>query len=130
MNTMTEPVNPLGKVVEALYRQLGERGASAIANASKDQPQNIMPASADIPEQVRGRLYSLSLADPGFYKKGRRLFLQAVLAAEFGETLVNDAAFHKLVEGVACMFEEDDEFLQSLNRLVERLHNEAVPKNR
>jgi hypothetical protein len=59
---------------------------------------------------------AISPDDPQRRRKAFRVFLESVLTAEMGTDLVNDPAFHRLVDDVQRTMEADTERAAAMER--------------
>ena len=94
-----EPVNPLGKVMEMLRRQIAERArkdapgvAQGGAGAGAARPPVV--GAAAVEARVMARLAQLDAAGEGFARRASRVFLDEVRRGEFGDELQAVPEFH------------------------------------
>lgn len=62
--------------------------------------------SAALPGLISARVARLEAGDPQRRRKATRIFIEAVLLAEFGEHLVAEAGFHDLIEQIQTAIEQ------------------------
>ncbi len=98
-----------GALAALIRRQVSPRLRTASAPSARgpdrsrggrDAARAAGQAPADIGTVVARRVRALDPADPDRPRRAMRIFLESVLLAEFGPRLVNDAAFHRLVDDV------------------------------
>lgn len=123
---MVNPVNLPGSILEVLRRQMAKRETSGAK--SSGQVRSAETTVSTIPvdivtrrKQAKGYLEALDPQDPSYFRKARALFLQLVLADEFGETISNEAAFPELVESVERLLDEEPQLNQAFEELFKRL---------
>jgi hypothetical protein len=87
-------------------------------------------AQPDIASLVARRVQALDPADPDRPRKAFRVFLESVLLAEFGDDLINDAGFHRLVEDVHAQMAADPELSGKVALAATRMLAEAQPPGR
>lgn len=106
-----EPINQLNPVLDALRRQLAEniermrksgklaRGPAAAGRAAVSAPPSLDTLLA---QRLGGaQAHGLGLA------AARRVFVETVLLAEFGQELISDPGFGPLVDDISAAFCED-----------------------
>lgn len=67
---------------------------------------------------ISQRVNALDPDDPRRGQKAFRIFLESVLLAELGETLINDPAFYQMVDDVQQAMEQDPEVAQAISKAV------------
>ena len=99
--------------IAQLIRQhgIGRRSAGAASTAEGRQRRNKPPATGtgadEMASLVLRRIRSIEPADPDRRRKAFRIFIESVLLFEIGPDLVNDPAFHAIVDEVeSCMRSE------------------------
>ena len=84
--------------VGSLARPAGSAGSTApLAGEAKPRKK---ARGGDLAAVVARRVRGVDPADPDAHAKAFQVFLESVLLAEFGDHLINDPAFHQLVESV------------------------------
>jgi hypothetical protein len=101
---------------------IGGSGTAAGRAASRSAAGAAGAAGAEtVAALVARRVQALDRADPDRHRKAFRVFLESVLLAEFGEALVNDAGFHRLVDDVQATMQADREIAGQIRGAAERL---------
>lgn len=103
-----DSVGRLNNIIEVLRRQIAENGRRMEATgkntlSSKAQTGSGPMARPGLPElklRLQARLRHLDPADPDKARKSQKLFLESVLAWEFGDSLLLDRRFGDLVEEI------------------------------
>ena len=91
--------------------------ASALDATRQAEEQDAQSAPGNnIASAVALRVQSIDPDDPQRERKAFRMFLDAVLLAEFGEQLINDPGFYQLVEQVHQQMEADSELLEAIHQ--------------
>jgi len=72
-------------------------GAGIVPGESKP---NKRTKSEDLAARLARRVRAIDPADPNAGEKAMHVFLESVLLAEFGDHLINDPAFHQIVDAV------------------------------
>jgi hypothetical protein len=67
------------------------------------------------------RVKALDPDDPKRGRKAFRIFLESVLLAEFGESLINDPAFYQMIDDVQQTMEQDPQISETINKAVASL---------
>lgn len=81
---------------------------------SKKRTSTTTSKNRDIADLIVSRTNAISPDDPNRASKAFRIFLESVLAAEFGIHLINDPRFFTMVEAVQKQMEEDAELKVSI----------------
>jgi len=101
-----------GRIAEIIRKQVdemrgaGNRTASATREDSKTKPATLQ-TSAELDAVIARRIRAIDVQDPQRRRKAFRVFLESVLLAELGESMINDAGFYQLVEQVQEQMEAD-----------------------
>jgi hypothetical protein len=100
-----EPINRLDQILQVIGRQMSERaarldgGAKSLPATAPARPTR-RPGLAALQSKVKQRLGALDPEDPRRADKARRVFLESVLAWQFGDALLLDRGFEEIVAGV------------------------------
>ena len=70
---------------------------------------------------ISQRVKSLDPDDPKRGRKAFRIFLESVLLAELGDSLINDPAFYQMVDDVQLAMEEDPHIADAIGKAVASL---------
>ena len=121
-----DPVSRLDQVLQVIGRQMSERAsrldAGTKSSASGPSTRAARRASlAALKSKVQERLRALDPNDARRSDKARRIFLESVLAWQFGDELLLDRGFEEIVSGVQDALrahpEIDARFVQLLRDL-------------
>jgi transposase len=112
---MTDPISRLNPALELLRQRLAEQ-AQRLESPAKGVTGRTGSAAAAPKEQTSSlkqrlseRLAAVDAADPQRDRKRRRVFIESVLASEFGEALHNDPKALELVERIEQTIQESPE---------------------
>jgi hypothetical protein len=100
-----DSVNRLDQVLQVIGRQMSERvlrldaGIKTAASGPATRPAR-RAALAALKSKVQERLRALDPDDARRSDKARRIFLESVLAWQFGDELLLDRGFDEIVSGV------------------------------
>jgi hypothetical protein len=100
-----DPVSRLDQILQVIGRQMSERashleaGAKTIGSATPARAAR-RPSLAVLKSKVQQRLRALDPNDARRADKARRIFLESVLAWQFGDELLLDRGFEEIVSGV------------------------------
>jgi hypothetical protein len=112
-------INPLDGLAEILRRRIaseavakgrklgGAKEAGGAVNAQRASPEALKQRLA---EGIEG----IALDDPERKKKALRVFVEGVLAWQFGDALLNDRRFAELVSEVQATLEMEPGFVEQL----------------
>ncbi len=105
----SDGVDSLAAIIRRQVESLGRPAASvnvSTAEAPGDEARAKKRSKGqDLASVVARRVRSIDPAEPDAERKAFHVFLESVLLAEFGEHLINDPAFHQLVDGVRLQME-------------------------
>jgi len=100
-----DPINRLDQVMRIIGQQMSERAARLDAGgkplpvAAPTRPARRPPLTV-LKSKIQERLKALDPDDPRQPEKARRIFLESVLAWQFGDELLIDRGFAEVVSGV------------------------------
>lgn len=86
-------------------------------------------APADLQGLVLRRVLAIDPGDPDRQRKAFRIFLESVLTDELGVDLINDPAFHRVVDTVQQTMEQDAALLPAIEKAGEYLLQTARAAN-
>jgi hypothetical protein len=100
-----DPVNRLDQIMRLIGQQMSERAARLEAGGKSlpaASPTRLArrPSLTALKSKVQERLNALDPDDPRHPEKSRRVFLESVLAWQFGNELMLDRGFAEIVAGV------------------------------
>ncbi|WP_420997912.1 hypothetical protein ACKI2N_032215 [Cupriavidus sp. 30B13] len=111
--TQIDGPSRLAAMIRAQVATLRDGRAGEAVPARKDGARRdaVQGASTetDLAAVVARRVLAIDPDDPERPRKAFRVFLESVLLAEFGETLMNDARFYQLVDDVQKHMESEPE---------------------
>jgi len=98
----SDGIQALAAIMRAQVRALGQPIATAasappVRGEGKTSKRS---RSEDLAARLARRVRAIDPSDPDAEGQAMRAFLESVLLAEFGEHLINDPAFHQIVEAV------------------------------
>lgn len=116
----------MAEQVAALARQ------SPLKTRSGTPPRSTRPGQAAPDQQavIAQRVMAIGADDPQRRRKAFRIFLESILSSELGGDLINDPAFHRLVDQVQRTMEGNAELLPAIDRAGAFLLDSARKKAR
>ena len=119
----SDGVESLAAVIRRQVESLGRPVASApIVRMQPGEARTKKRAkSQDLASVVARRVRALDPTDPEASGKAFHVFLESVLLAELGEHLINDPAFHQLVDGVQRQMASDPALAAMMQKAAEAL---------
>jgi hypothetical protein len=112
-------IDALAAMMRQQVRSLG-RGATGRVDAGATEPnrpeRKKKVGKGDLAAVVSRRVAALDKTDPDVRRKAFRIFLEAVLLAEFGEELINDSAFQGLVDDTVGQMSADPALAEAMQR--------------
>jgi hypothetical protein len=110
---MTDPISRLNPAFELLRQRLAEQAQhlDSPAKGATTRPGSVAPAERTtwLKQRLGERLAAVDAADPHRDRKRRRVFIESVLASEFGEAVHNDPKALELVERIEQTIQESPE---------------------
>jgi hypothetical protein len=79
------------------------------------------PGAEDLATALARRIASIDRSDPDRRRKAFRVFLESVMLDEWGAQLINDPAFHQLVDTVQAQMETRPELRAMMSEAADRL---------
>ena len=122
-----DPISNLNPVLDALRRQLAEnierlRKSGKLAAGGRAARAEQPAARAEGLESVlRRKISALDRRSPEGRSQAVRVFVESVLAAEFGEALLADPRLGELLGEVSASLREDPEIREQLDSLLAEL---------
>jgi hypothetical protein len=105
--TGIDPASQLAALIRVQVASLKQRRGAARATPASARDAPAADASNDLSAVVAQRIRAIPAGDPQRERKAFRLFLETVLLAELGESLVNDPSFAVMVDHVQQQMESD-----------------------
>jgi hypothetical protein len=108
-------ISHIQQIVTVIRQEMTARGAVPFVQANMRVVRSKTARSREGALSDKGKLFtligrriqSIDKADPDRGQKAFRIFLESVLLAEFGEALINDSAFYRMVEDIQLQMEAD-----------------------
>ena len=94
------------------------RGDGAGGAAAKSSPK-------DIAALIGQRIKAIDRDDPNRGRKTFRVFLESILLSEFGEDLINDPQFYRVVDDVQHQMETDPSTQGTVSTAIQELVRQA-----
>ena len=120
-----DPINNLNPALEALRRQLAEnidrlrRSGKLAAGTRAAQAER--PGVEGLEAALRRRISALDRASPEGKRRATRIFVEAVLAAEFGEAVLADPGLGEMLGEISASLLADPQLSERLDRLFSEL---------
>jgi len=121
-------ISNVQQIVAVIRQQLArvERGpvktpARAPAARSARSATKARPQRPEFLQLLGQRVRAIDRGDPDRGRKTFRVFLESVLLAELGESLVNDPQFYRLVDDVQRQMERDEGLAASIDAAIHQL---------
>lgn len=128
-----EPINGLNNVMEILRRQIADsaKRLDRSGNGSKlGTSRTSQKAGKTSPDELRALIHDrIQGLDPGKaqdQRRAKRVFLESVMAWEFGNDIVRDQEFNDMIADIQETLETMPEIKHQFDGLIEKLT--ALPK--
>lgn len=117
-----DPINRLNRLMETLRQQMATSTKRTETPTAENKPRAPLRSERPSVEQLRvrieERIRALPPNDPERRRQARRVFLEAVVAWEFGDQLLLDAEFTGLIDRLQETFAADPEIEQELDSVL------------
>jgi len=114
--TRIDGLDALAALMRQQVQSLRRPATQAQSPAQRTRERRGALAREDLAAVVSRRVRAVDRAGKDAPRKAFRLFLEAVLQAELGEELINDAAFHALVDDVLAQMDANPGLAQAMDR--------------
>src|SRR5450830_1813032 len=113
-----DPINSLDGMAELLRKRIAAEisakgGIKSTFKPAPPQGQQVLTTEG-LRKKIVGLVKSVDSKDPKYDKKIMRIFVENVLAWEFGEGMINDPKFISLVDEVGTTLENEPSVLKVL----------------
>jgi hypothetical protein len=122
-----DPVSHLSRIVELLRRQapaaagkLGQKGKSAATGDSQAAADR--PSVEQLERQISKRIRGLDSGKTEHKRRATRIFVESVLAWEFGDRVMSDPRFFALVDYVQTAMESDPSTDAEIRSMLDSMH--------
>lgn len=116
IDSTSQFLSKMAAQVTALARQAPLKSGSDASQARARPPATGTTAGADRQALIVQRVRAIADDDPQRRRKAFRIFLESVLSSELGGDLINDPAFHRLIDQVQQSMEANQELLPAIDR--------------
>ena len=122
-------IDSVQQIVATIRAGIAVRANSADPHSRSEQMRRANRKSVGSPalqqqrtgNLINQRVKALDPDDPNRGRKAFRIFLESVLLAEFGETLINDPKFYQMVDEIQRVMEEDSRIADAISKAVANL---------
>lgn len=122
-----DPISNLNPVLDALRRQLAEnierlrKSGKLAAGGRATRAEQPAAGAEGLEAALRRKISALDRRSPEGRSQATRVFVESVLAAEFGEALLADPGLGELLGEVSASLREDPEIRAQLDSLLAEL---------
>lgn len=116
-------IDPADRLAAVIRSQVSALRRSPRPDAGKKAPGKSR-MTQDFASLVAQRAGVIDAGDPQRHRKVFKIFLESVLIAELGEELLNDPAFHAMVEHIQQQMENDADLASSMQAAAATLLSE------
>ncbi len=124
-------VDKVDQIVAVIRQQLARvdreetRAPARAATAPAPRAAGVPAARQDVLAVLGRRIRAIDRDDPQRGRKAFRLFLESVLLAELGDSLLNDPQFYRVVDDVQRQMESDPQLAASIDEAIGRLLSQS-----
>ena len=121
-----DPISRLNRLVETLRQQMAESAkrldtAKPHAAEAKPQSRSARLSVEELRRRIQERVKAIEPDNPDRGRRARRIFLESVLAWEFGDELLLDSRLDRLIDNIQQTFESDPEIDAQLSDVIASL---------
>lgn len=123
-----DPINGLNNIMEILRRQIADNaqrldrsGKAGRSSISRNEPKAGKPSPHELRALIHDRIKGLDPREPHYRHKAKRLFLESVMAWEFGSNIVRDQEFSELIADIQETLETTPEIERQFDGLIDQL---------
>ena len=115
-----QPVDNVAHAMRLLRKQMAENLARLPGSKSGSKPgATAAKPATTLPDDVARRIKALDANDERYSDNVASVFVESVLAAEFGEALINDPQFRDLTQQVRSAMQANGELIDKLDQLAD-----------
>lgn len=120
-----DPINPLNQLAETLRKRIaaeaGEQGRRYSKSLTAGQASSSGRVSVEaLREHIARSIKSIDPDDPMRSSKSMTVFVESVLAWQFGAGALSDPAFHQMVEDIQAAMQKEPTAVDALAALIDR----------
>jgi hypothetical protein len=109
-----DPINRLNRMVETLRQQMAESAkrldtSKTPSGETRSQNRSGRLSLDELRRRIYDRVQAIEPDTPDRGRRARRIFLESVLAWEFGDELLLDSQLDRLIDNLQQTFESDPE---------------------
>lgn len=107
-----DPINSLSRMIELLRRRVSSTAPTERASKTgvrTRQSQTTRPTRAALKAQIARRLEALDSDDPAHDARASRIFVEAIIAWEFGDEIVNDPKYADMIAQIDGQLQADEQ---------------------
>lgn len=121
-----DPINSLSRIMEMLRRRelsQPERPGLKKNTPNKTGHSQSAPKTSlqQLEQQITARIKKLPPDEPGTTHKAAGIFIESVLAWEFGQELLQDRRFSEIIKKVETMIEHDPQLKNEMEYFLSHL---------
>ncbi len=115
-------ISNVQQIVAVIRQQLAKRADALDARVRRGEGGAAAKAgSKDLPTLIAERIKAIDRDDPNRGRKTFRVFIESILLSEFGENLINDPQFYRVVDDVQQQMETDPAIQGSVSAAIQNL---------
>jgi hypothetical protein len=111
--TTIDPSNPIALALRAQLAAVREQGRAKAGAAARDRPAELGRTTGALAQGIA----AIAPDDPDRRRKAVRVFLQAEILREFGQSLLNDPQFGTMLDAVQEQMGQDEKTAAAVSAL-------------
>lgn len=123
-----DPINGLNNIMEILRRQIADNakrldrpGKTGRLGASRTGQNPGKTSPGELRALIHDRIKGLNPQEAQYQHKAKRLFLESVMAWEFGNDIIRDQEFSDMIADIQETLETTPEIRRQFDGLIEQL---------
>ncbi len=121
-----DPINRLSRIIETLRQQMAESAkrpgpSKPSSDEVRARNRSDRPSVEELRHRILQRVREIEPDNPDRGRRARRIFLESVVAWEFGDELLLDSQLDRLIDSLQQTFETDPELDIQFRELIANL---------
>lgn len=125
--TSIQNTSQIAAIIRSQISQLKNSQSPRITQSRKYEKKTVAnersESEPDVAEVITRRISQIDKLDPDRVSKAFRIFLEAILIAEFGSQLIKDPRFFQMIDSIKSQMQGDFELSEMIESAMESVLN-------